>query len=299
MHWRTKAVVQTVFSHLPRGEVCNYACQRYVFKHLPTDDASFSGLVGTARRHVANLERHATSPLADGCFYEFGAGRDLIVPLALWCQGVKRQVLVDIRRLARRELVVDTLSRLAAGGEGLPRTPPSGGEPASGLDELLAPFGIEYRAPCDARDTGLPDATIDYVTSTSTLEHIPPSDIRLILREIRRIMRPGGIASFWIDYQDHYSYSDPSISVYNFLRFEDRQWRLWSPSLQFQNRLRHSDHVRLLTEEGFEILDDDPVEGSPEDLEVISHLPLASPFRGRPVEELAVRGSFLTVKPRT
>jgi SAM-dependent methyltransferase len=297
MRWRTKAAVQVAFSHLPRGEVLNYFCQRHVFKHLPVDDGTLTELAGTARRHVDNIEKHGSVPLAEGRFYEFGAGRDFIGPLVLWCHGVEQQLQIDIRRLARAELVADTVRRLSARPDAFPRVPAPPPEGAD-LDTLARTHGIDYRAPCDARSTGLPDASIDYVTSTSTLEHIPPDDIRQILRETRRILRPGGVASLWIDYQDHYSYSDPSISVYNYLQFEDRQWRLWSPSLQFQNRLRHAEHVRLLLDAGFEILDEDRVEGSPEDLAIIAGLPLAASFRGRDPEELAVRGAFLTVTPR-
>jgi SAM-dependent methyltransferase len=296
MHWKTKAAVQVAFSHLPRGEVLNYFCQRHVFKHLPVDAGTFAELAGTAAHHVANLEKHGTVPLSDGQFYEFGAGRDFIGPLVLWCHGVNRQLQIDIRRLARLELVADTVRRLSAGDAELPRVPTA---PPAGVDleSLVRGYGIDYRAPCDARSTGLADSSVDYVTSTSTLEHIPAADIALILRETRRILRPDGVASLWIDYQDHYSYSDPSISAYNYLRFEDRQWRLWSPALQFQNRLRHSDHVRLLLDAGFEILAEDRVDGSAEDLALIDGLPLGSKFRNRDRHDLAVRGAFLTVRP--
>src|SRR5205823_13839725 len=93
------------------------------------------------------------------------------------------------------------------------------------ITELEEIYGIDYRAPCDAKKTGLPSLSVDYITSTSTLEHIPPEAIRLILRECYRVLRDRGVISLLIDYNDHYTYSDHKISVYNFLRYSDWVWR--------------------------------------------------------------------------
>ncbi len=98
-----------------------------------------------------------------------------------------------------------------------------------------------------------------------------------------------------IDYQDHYSYADSSISAYNFLRYDEREWARWNPSLQYQNRLRHSDYRAMFDAEGFVIVDDQPVTGSPADLETIAALPLASLFRDRNPYDLATRLTFVTL----
>lgn len=297
MRWKTKALVQTAFSRMPGGESLNFLCQRRIFRSLPSDDPVFHEKAGIARQHLANLTEHGVVPIADARFYEFGAGKDLILPLCLYCLGVNEQLLVDIRPLARDELILDTLRRLETGVvPDLPRTP--GAATEGGVTEArLATLGITYRAPCDARHTGLPDGSIDYITSTSTLEHIAEPDIRIILHESRRILRSDGRMSMFIDYQDHYSYADTSISAYNFLQYEDLEWARWSPSLQFQNRLRHCDYLALFEEAGFEVLNDRPTNGSPEDLEVVRTLPLAGRFRSRSEHDLGVRNSFVTLKP--
>ena len=297
MRWKTKALIQGAFSRMPAGESLNYLCQRRIFRSLPVDDSVFHEKAGIARRHLEHLTEYGHIPVGDAHFYEFGAGKDLILPLCLYCHGANEQLLVDIRPLARDELVLDTLRRLDAGVvPGLPRTP--GPRPAgAGLQAHLAALGITYRAPCDARETELPDQSVDYITSTSTLEHIAEPDIRLILRESRRILRPEGRMSMFVDYQDHFSYADTSISAYNFLQYDDREWARWSPSLQFQNRLRHSDYLALFEEAGFEILDDRPTTGSPEDLEVVRTLAVGDRFRSRSEQDLGVRNSFVTVKP--
>jgi SAM-dependent methyltransferase len=236
-------------------------------------------------------------PVEQATFYEFGAGKDLIVPLTYYCLGVGEQVVVDIRDLAREELVVDALRRLSAGVVPDLLRAPDAALGLSGRQPRLAALGVAYRAPCDARATGLADASVDYITSTSTLEHIPADDIRLILRESRRILRPEGRMSMLIDYQDHYSYADSSISAYNFLRYDDREWARWNPSLQYQNRLRHSDYLAVFEAEGFDVVDAETVAGTPADLETIAQLPPATAFRERDPQDLAVRLAFVTLQP--
>ncbi|MDQ6946418.1 MAG: class I SAM-dependent methyltransferase, partial [Actinomycetota bacterium] len=218
------------------------------------------------------------------------------IPLAFYCLGVNHQVLVDIRRLVRDELVVDTARRLCDGVvPGLQRTPEAA-LVGRGLDRRLAAVGITYRAPCDARASGLESGSVDYITSTSTLEHIPAADIRLILRESRRLLSSEGRLSLLIDYQDHYSYADDTISVYNFLQFEDEAWTRWSPSLQYQSRLRHRDYLAMFDDEGFEVLDAEPHVGSDNDIEVLRSLGVASHFQRYGEQDLAIRGALITLR---
>src|SRR5262249_13944634 len=154
----------------------------------------------------------------ESVFYEFGAGWDLASPLSFWALGVGRQVLVDIRDLLRLATLNHTIGLFGQISVELPRRP---GGALAALSELGPRYGIEYRAPCDARQTGLLARSLDCVTSSNTLEHVPPEDIRAILRECHRCLRDDGVMSFLIDYQDHYSYFDANISGYNFLRYSD------------------------------------------------------------------------------
>jgi SAM-dependent methyltransferase len=295
--WKAKAALQTVFSHVPGGEALNYLCQRRIFRNLPVSDETFRATAANARRHLEKLRYHGSVPVGEARFYEFGAGKDLIIPLTYYCLGVAGQVIADIRDLARDELVVDAVRRLSGGlVPDLLRAPDAAlGFP--GRKQRLAALGITYRAPCDARATGFDDASVDYITSTSTLEHIPADDIRLILRESRRILRPDGRMSMLIDYQDHYSYADSSISAYNFLRFEEREWARWNPSLQYQNRLRHSDYLEMFESDGFEVIDEEIVAGSPADLETIAQLPPAPEFSDRDAADVAIRLAMVTLRP--
>jgi len=159
------------------------------------------------------------------------------------------------------------------------------------------PYGIQYKAPYDARKTGLSDNSIDCITSTNTLEHIPPNEIKAILKECYRILKKDGILSFQIDYQDHYSYFDKNISVYNFLKFNQGTWNtFFNPSLHYQNRLRHKEYLQLFYESGFNILEDNYYGGTPSDIEQIKTVRINKQFSNYDLNELAIRGTFIVLR---
>ncbi len=240
--WRAKAALQQVFSHVPAGHRANYLFQRHVTHGLPHSDAELAGMLELGEHHIAVLERYASRPIGEATFFEFGAGWDFMMAFILSALGAGPQIVIDLRRLARLDLALDAEARVSELVD-VGSVPPSpGGVGLPTLDALLGAHDIDYRAPADARSTGFDAGSIDCVTSTNTLEHIPPADIRLILAECHRILADDGVMSFQIDYQDHYSYFDPRVSVYNFLRYTDREWRWYNPSLHQQNRLRHQDY---------------------------------------------------------
>jgi SAM-dependent methyltransferase len=274
MRWIAKALVQGGLSHVPHGDALNYVLQRRVSRSLPVPDGIFRMHEEEARAHFEALRRHA--PALDpgaAVAYEFGAGWDLVGPLTLATLGVGRQILVDIRANVRLELVNDTLRRLSQ-------------RPLESVDELGPRAGIRYLAPCDARATGLPDASVDMVSSTFTLEHIPEPDIAAILAESARLLRPGGLVSCAIDMKDHYSYFDGRLGPYHFLGVSDRAWRLVNPPLHHQNRLRLPDYRRLFAAAGLTIVDEDvkrPTEDQRRGLERTTPAPR---FRRHSIDDL-------------
>ena len=69
----------------------------------------------------------------------------------------------------RHKALAFRVSRALPGGEHLHYA-----SAAASLEDLLLRYGIEYRAPCDARAMDLANRSIATVASTNTLEHIPP-----------------------------------------------------------------------------------------------------------------------------
>lgn len=301
MRWLAKAALQQGISALPRAESVNYVFQRRISRTLPAGEGGFRRKFRRALGHLRAYDEFGPPlDVGDASFYEFGAGWDLAIQLSYWALGVERQTLVDIRPNLRPELVNVTLDRLQRlRGEleaeaGRPVRDPGGTRIASAAD--LDVFGIAYLAPRDARATGLEAASVDFVTSTNTLEHIPVGDLVSILRECRRLLRPDGSMSSRIDLCDHYSYSDRRLTPYNFLRYSDRAWRVLDSGISHQNRLRRPDYLQAFAAAGLVVIDERgrAPEGG---VELLRALEFAPRFRAYTLEDLAVTRLFLAARP--
>jgi SAM-dependent methyltransferase len=303
MRWLAKAALQQGIGALPHAESVNYVFQRRVSRTLPAGEDVFRRKFGRALGHLgAYVEHGPRRDLAEATFYEFGAGWDLAIPLSYWALGLDRQVIVDIRPNLRPELVNLTLERLRRlgpelGAEAARRLRDPPGAQIRSAADLEEAFGIHYLAPRDARATDLDAESVDFVTSTNTLEHIPADDLVPILRECHRLLRPDGGLSSRIDLCDHYSYSDRRLSPYNFLRFSDRTWRLLDSKLAHQNRLRRPDFLDAFEEAGLSVVSEQSSRASETAVEGLRELGLAPRFRSYALDELAVTGMVLVALP--
>jgi SAM-dependent methyltransferase len=255
MRWLAKAFLQKTLSALPGGERANYTFQRRVTRSLPGPEERFRRRFTRAAEHLDAFAEHTPQqPLRSAVFYEFGAGWDLAIPLSFWALGVERQILVDVHPNVRTELVNVTIERLGRLGLVPERSVREPGGPIDSADDLEPRFGIRYLAPHDARATGLPGGSVDFVTNTNTLEHIPGADLVPLLAECRRLLHPKGALSSRIDLSDHFSQFDDSLSPYNFLRYSDRAWGLVNSRLLYQNRLRRPDYLAAFERAGFRVV---------------------------------------------
>jgi len=295
--WRVKALLQKALSGLPYGSAVNYWLQRHVTHGFPISDSLLQSHLALARRHVDNYRRFSGQDPGGATFYEFGGGWDMAMPLMLRSLGISHQIVVDVKPLARLDLISDMLDRVERSvGTG----PPGARSEVLGrlgtVGERLSPFGIDYRAPLDARRTGMAAGRVHCVTSTNTLEHIPAGDIRLLLKECHRILRDDGVASFQIDYNDHYSYFNTDLPHFHFLRYSDTSWRRFNSSLHFQSRLRHSEHVRLINDCGFQIVEEAVEPGSDEELDALARFPLADRFQSFDPADLVAHSAVLVLR---
>jgi SAM-dependent methyltransferase len=292
MQWKVKALTQQGLSHVPGGERLNYALQRRVLHSLPAGDEAFRRKANRAFQHFdAFVDLGPQRPVSEAVFYEFGAGWDLAVQLVYWALGVERQTVVDIRPIMRIELVNDTIAKLERlRGEWDRDLRSPGSASLRTVDDLRERFGITYLAPRDARATGLPSESLDFVSSTDTAEHIPADDLREILVECRRLLKPDGLLSYRADLEDHYARTDGGLSRYNFLRYSDSKWAVFNPPLHYQSRLRYPDYVRITREAGFEIVREQVSRPSEQDLAALRALHVAERFQSYTVEDLGVRG---------
>lgn len=302
MNWQSKAALMHVFSVAPWGNRLHYLAQTRVTRSLPSSDEKFAEGFDRATKHLDAVVRFREGDLDGARFYEFGAGWDLAIPLSFYVLGVRTQVLVDIRRLVRTALVNETLRKLQQiAGENSAFAVPGIFLDQSDYDRsvglLQNAYGIEYLAPCDARMTRLKSGSMDAITSTNTLEHIPTEDIRLILKECRRLLKSDGLMSFIVDYQDHYSYCDSRITAYNFLKYSDSAWRFYNPPLHYQNRLRHKDYLTLFREAGFQIIEETVIPPSKDDLAHLRQARISRRFSERySIPDLGIRSAQVVLR---
>jgi predicted SAM-dependent methyltransferase len=248
MKWQTKAKIHTAFDSLPFGHHLYYFLQTKITKSLPRKPAE--KYFNTLRWHKKNIETNIGN-LSKVTLFEFGAGWDLFYNIGFYCAGIEKQILVDLNRHAKVSLINHEISSFSALESADFFRKPIG--VINSLDELDQ-LGIDYRAPCDARKTGLDDGSIDAIISTNTMEHIPLEDLATILLECHRLLRKGGIVSARVDYGDHYSYSDKSIGPWNYMKYSEKDWRQFNPDSHFQNRGRHSQYLALFEKAGFKII---------------------------------------------
>jgi SAM-dependent methyltransferase len=181
-----------------------------------------------------------------GPILEFGAGPHLTIPLLYARLGARAQVVLDVRRWARRDIVfaaVPEVNGVSLGGRS-PRLLP---EPADrSLDDYLKTLGIRYEAPIFL-PLPVQSNSIGTFLCTQTLLHPPRSSVRAIFEEAARVLARGGIFVATTHLYDLYSDYDRSLSRFNFLRYSHTVWERWiNSSLMSYNRLRGSDYSALL-----------------------------------------------------
>lgn len=288
MSWRVKALAQKALSHLPAGEQLNRLAERVLTAQLR--DELLAEVVETAREHQRIATQYGLAGETLRAF-EFGAGRHLLKLLLLSLYGWNHQIAFDLRPLASVRLVNEALARLRELPEILGQTSKKP-RPIASLEDLRQHYGISYSAPADARATRLADASIDLVSSTDVLEHIPPVDLRAILRESYRILVPGGIAIHTVNCMDHFASFDQNISIYNFLQFSEAEWRKYNSLIHYQNRMRHREYVALFQELGFEVLEQNLHTPSATEMAALKAMRVAPCFAQFSLEELSIRGAW-------
>jgi SAM-dependent methyltransferase len=286
MNWRIKCLALQLLRVAPGGGRAHRALQRHVtgryFLNLTEGDLDVHA------SHVANYRRLGRP----GRALEFGAGGHLLTALMLSAAGAREILALDIERLATVERVNHVIRQLAQ-----LRLPGQWTEVTDLGEDLARRHRIRYLAPADCRATGLPEGSVDFVYSTSTLEHITEPDIVAILRECVRVSSSDALFSFSIDYRDHYAGFDRSITPYNFYRYSDRQWSKYSPPQHFQNRLRHCDYVRLFDVLGVETVS--AARHSRGRADELADIPLSCRFRRYPLDDLLTHdGRFLLAAHR-
>ena len=295
MNWRVKGVVQGVLSRLPGGGTINNCLQTTVGNLRDFEANVDAKVVGDWLVLVANMQELGVKP-QNLDYVEVGTGWYPALPVCYWLAGARSCRTFDVTRHLNHKMTFRMLGHIE---QHLPAIAAASFRPlaevqaayaslctAKTTEQLLRAASIEYLAPHDAAESGLPDASVDVVFSNSVLEHVPSDAILRIMRETRRILRTGGLAIHSANCGDHYAYFDRSITPVNYLTYPERQWSKWNNRLLYQNRLRPSDFIRLAEQSGLRIVLHKS-KPNPQLLSVLPTLAIAPEFRRYPREQLA------------
>ncbi len=294
MDWRIKGVVQNVLTKVPGGMAANDWLQRltggrrHVAGHID-DKVRADWFVHMAHLNQLGFDMRGRQML------EIGTGWLPVMPLCFALAGMARCITVDLRRhlnpaavpmtLQHLEPYLGDIAQLSQQEVGQVTTRWRNWLALNDGEAILKAAGIDYRAPADATDTGLPNSSVDLVFSNSVLEHVPPFVLDAMMTETQRILSSDGLALHNVNCGDHYAYFDRNITPIHYLRYSERAWSKWNTDLQYQNRLRAVDFLASARKAGLEIILDTH-KARADLMSKIDSLPIASEFDRYSKEEL-------------
>lgn len=255
--WIFKAVVQKVISFLPFGHRVNFLFQKYVTRGVDLSDEYFEGRLIHAREHYKYFRKYCAEEKFS--HLEIGTGWYPVVPLGMFLYGADSVTTIDLVRFINEERFRSTIKKYyeySKSGKLNSFIPnilqdrlkvlveevesPSCGS----LGAFLEKFRTEYHV-ADARKVPFLDKSFDLITSNNTFEHVYPEALEGILKEFKRLCKKGGVMSHSIDMSDHFAHMDSGITIYNFLRYSEAQWKWINNSIQPMNRWRIYDYREL------------------------------------------------------
>jgi len=298
MRWQMKWLIDSVKGMLPFQAQLRRIKDRIVpYRSNPRFDEH------TIKQGLRQVEwLSVVRPLRGAKVLEIGSGWQPMIPMLFSLAGASRVYLTDSNVLLRPASFEAALSSLRVHRDLIMRTLNIDTQslahalrvaPKLSMQDRLAEFGLIYLAPCDCRRLDLPANSLDVITSTACLEHVPPDVIEDIFRESCRVLRPGGLACHLIDPSDHWEHQDKRLTRVNFLKYSDRVFR-WTyiNSLHYQNRLRHSEYLDMLQRTGFRLIREQQ-EVDERSLRGLAHMTVAARFRRFQPEDLATVETFL------
>jgi predicted SAM-dependent methyltransferase len=99
--------------------------------------------------------------------------------------------------------------------------------------------------------------SFNVVTSLSVLEHINKNILSEYMKDLYRILKPGGYSIHKISLYDHIYNYDKSVSPKYYLRFSDNVWRYcFENKVQYFNRVHKSEWLSLFKSTGFDLIDE-------------------------------------------
>ena len=150
----------------------------------------------------------------------------------------------------------------------------------NGFDDLYALLNLKYVTNDKGDLSDFLNDSFPCVFSFHVFEHIQATYLTDEIRNIYRILKPGGYSIHQIGIDDHLSHYDKKESPKKYLSYSDKVWRtVFENKVQYFNRLQVPDYLRCFEREGFcllekiiETCDIESLEIHPKYLHVTSHI---------------------------
>ncbi|MEO5674299.1 MAG: class I SAM-dependent methyltransferase [Chitinophagales bacterium] len=301
--WIAKALVQKAVSFLPFSHSINELFQKWVTKGILLTDEYFIDRLEHAKNHL-HFSAVITGNSRPESFLEIGTGWYPVVPVSMFLTGAEKIYSIDISALTNKKRLILTLQKFVVyHNNGILQCYLSY-QPqkfqrlieilqqsnTTVFEKLCSELQIHFKIG-DARNMPfLKDNEIGLVTSNNTFEHIYPDVLMGILKELKRVIKPDGVLSHFIDMSDHFAHFDKSITIYNFLKFSDRQWKLIDNRIQPQNRLRVHEYRTMYADLGIPINIESVREG---DLQELQSIHLTEKYKTGSLRDVAVSHCYL------
>jgi SAM-dependent methyltransferase len=276
--WFVKIPAKIVLSRLP---VSLRAWQKLnLFRAGAADSPAFH--FGVFHCHLA---AYGNQSLQGKTVLEIGPGNGLLTALFARILEADHSWLVDQAEIANDDWATFEPAAEYLRSKGL-------NPPAISRDEPLA-SQLRYTYLTRGLDSmrQIPSSSIDFLFSQAVMEHVRLAEFDELAREMRRVLKPSGAASHWIDFRDHLQYA------LNNLRFSEKVWesRFMASSGFYTNRIPFPAMQRRFRNAGFSVR-------VVNEYRWPSGLPtaqskMAPPYRGMSPGELMVQHAHVVLYP--
>jgi len=135
---------------------------------------------------------------------------------------------------------------------------------ANSFEELYDFLGFTYFVEKSGKLDKMENDSADVAISSGVLEHIKEDILPDYLRNIYRLLKPGGYSIHGIDLSDHLSHYDKGVSPKKYLSFSDATWKFWFENeVQYFNRKQRPEWIELFRNAGLRLIEE---EGASTDL---------------------------------
>jgi SAM-dependent methyltransferase len=239
--WALKIFIKLIISRLP----VPYRIWRLIglFRHGSMDSLEYS---------IKIFNLHETRAFPNGIpqgsvILEIGPGDSVSSAIIGLAKNAKLTYLVDVGDFAIKDVRFYSAirDRLERKGWLVPNL-----SEIKSFEDILSACNTYYLTQGLASLKSIPSGSVDFVWSHSVLEHVRKHELQSFFRELHRIMKPGGLSSHNIDYQDHLNFG------LNNLRFSEKVWEssFFARSGFYTNRVPAPQLHEMFKSAGFKVV---------------------------------------------